>query len=1039
MLCKKNLYLALTAITSFILFFEITTVQAQNNYLPGIIYIKYEGSTQLAKRGGSSLASVKANVRRYMQPYGLQRISPLLTDGQKRKATQIANNMSTQLRGKTDPERFNQVLGSIDQIFFDTNYDALTLASKLSGLPGVEYAEPHYLRVLQFEPNDPEVQSNLELMKFQKAWDISQGSEEVVIAIVDSGVDYTHDDLDSKLWVNQDEIPAAVKSDFDLNNDGIVESLEIKDRLVAINGNFNGDTLVNLEDALHPDSPLMDGIDNDENDFVDDLFGWDFWESGLTNADITSDNNPVGSGSNHGTHVAGIATAEVNNETAIAGTGFDSRFMAIKAGGIPDVPSTPVDESSQIGFGFNGIIYAALNGADVINTSWGSGASSQVEQDLINSIADLGVVLVAAAGNESQDGIIFPAGYRNALAVGSVNHRLGVEKIKTNFSNFGFEVDVFATGNSIRSTVFDDTTGILSGTSMASPAVAGLAGLLKAEHPDWSAPQILMQIRNSSEFIDNVNLSRENKMGHGLIDAERSLGDPLPGVRINSATFTDLGGDKLGIGEPGLLTVEVENVGISTSNLQVVTQSISDGINISDIVKSVGAVAQNSTKIFEIGLEITSNFDIDGPVPAIRITFDENALDYEDRQVVEYDGLLFETVDNNGIKMSISSNGALGFTDPFNQSGGVGFIPRALENGTFVDTRNQLFEGGVILQVGNEIASAVRGTDGDLQRDFTPNEIIDISTEQTTSDLDSRTVYSYQGSTPIRITAQSFGFADPDLSQAVFLRYDIENISRDVAENVRLGLFNDWDVGDFSANQVNFSAEDSLLYVHDISDDSQPFVAVAHMGGIAGALAIENGFTGEEDSLNFNIFDQGDMPGFTDQEKIWALKSDTNNTTSPTADVSTVVASGPYTLQPQNMITAGFIYAWGDNLEELRQVVANARALNLFSVDENGTVTDTEDEGGELIDIPQKTVLHPNFPNPFNPSTQIQFDLGSVSQVTFTVYNILGQQVATLLDSRMAAGTHQIQFDASQLSSGVYLGVLETDNITQTIKMNLIK
>jgi len=1037
MLRNSRFSLALITAISFVIFLEITTVQAQNNYLPGILYIKYQNDTQLKQVKINSEGAVRSKVREFMQAYGLKTVSPFLSDAQKTKATQLAKNNPLQ-RSNINATRFIEEIGRIDRLIFNSNYNAPALAAKLSNLPGVEYAEPHYIRRLHFEPNDPEIQANLELMNFFKAWDISQGSKEVIIAIVDSGVDYKHDDLDSKLWVNQGEVPATAKSDFDQNGDGIVESLEIKERLVTINGNFNGDTLLNLEDALHPDSPLMDGIDNDGNEFVDDLFGWDFWEDGLTNTTITTDNNPVGSGSNHGTHVAGIATAEPNNQTAIAGTGFNSRFMAVKAGGIPDVPGTPVDESAQIGFGFNGMIYAALNGADVINASWGSGASSQVEQDLINAISQqLGVVIVASAGNENQDGVVFPSGYKNVLSIGSVNHRLGVEKDKTNFSNFGFDIDVFATGNRIKSTVFNNETGFLSGTSMASPAVAGLAGLLKAEHPDWSAPQILMQIRNSSEFIDDLNPGFKNKLGHGLIDAERSLGDALPGIRIDSVSFESNTGDKLGIDEPGTLTVSIENVGISTSNLQITAQPLMTGVIISNEITSVGTISQNSTQTLEIGIEITSDFQVNGPNPAVKLTFQDNVLNYEDRRIVEYTELLFETIANNGIKMSVGSDGTLGFLDPFSQAGGVGFIPRVLQNGSFNDTQNQLFEGGVILQVNGQIASAVRGSGSNLQRDFTPIEVIDLITEQATSDLDSRTVYTYQGTTPIRITAQTFSFSDPDLSQAVFVKYDIENISSSVAENVRLGLFNDWDVGDFSSNQIKFSSEDSLMYVQDVSDGSQPFVAVAHMGGIAGALAIENGFTGEEDSLNFSIFDQGDMPGFTDQEKIWSLKSDTNNTSSTIADVSTVVASGPYTLQPQNTITAGFIYAWADNLDELRQVVANARARNLFSVDENGTVTDTEDN--ELVDLPKKTVLHPNFPNPFNPSTQIRFDLSNASEVTFTVYNILGQKVATLVNARMAAGTHQIQFNASQLSSGLYLGVLETGESTQTIKMNLIK
>jgi len=1027
--------IALTGI--FLCFlFRLSDAQTMQNprIVPGVLHIKYQ--TESAGQSNRQPKNVTSRqiITQFMQPYGVTQITPLWNSN-------LENKLRNQIRSgtiqpKANLQEITKELRQIETIYYSSEQDPRLLAAKINTIPGVAYAEPHYMRHLTIDPNDPGIQSNIELMNFPNAWDISQGSKEVVIAIIDSGVDYTHDDLDDNLWVNQAEIPPGVKSDFDTNNDGIVSSSEIKEILINSDSDLNGDGVVNLQDALHPTSALMDGADNDQNNFADDLFGWDFWESGISNNTITSDNDPIGSGSNHGTHVAGIAAAEANNNFGIAGTGFNISYMAVKAGGIPDDPATSIDESAQIGFGFEGIIYAASNSADVINTSWGGGGRSQVEQDIINAVSELGIAVIASAGNSNIEGSIFPAGYTNVLSVGSIDHQPGVEMQKSSFSNFGFDVDVFATGNFIQSTVFDNALGFLSGTSMSSPAVAGLAGLLKAEHPDWTAPQILMQIRNSSEFIDEFNLILTDKMGHGLIDAERALGAPLPGIRITDSEFINQNGSKLGLGEPGIVKVDIENVGASASDLKISVVPIIARINIQTSEISVGAVAQGDSTQIEVGLELDSDFNIAGPDPAIQLIFTDASTGYEDRRVLEYTNLLFDTIDNNASLMSVGSEGTIGFTQPFSQAGGVGFVPRVEESGQLVKTRNQLFEGGLMISVNDEIASAVRGTEDTPDRDFKPEEIFRLEQPGLESDLDGKAVFISNHSSPVRVTAQSFSFTAPELSNVIFLRYDVENLSSTTLENVRIGLFNDWDVGQFDLNTVAFSTPDSLMYVHDVNDDTQPYVTVAHMGEVASTLAIENGFSGVEDSLNFNIFNSGDMPGFSDQEKLWSLNAGTAETSTVVTDVSMVVAAGPFALEQQETVTTGFIYAWGATLDELRSQVANARALNLFEVGDSSVFTDFADE---QVETPRQTKLHPNFPNPFNPSTQIQFDLSRAGDVDLTVYNILGQKVVTLVNQRMTAGTHQIQFDASRLSSGLYLGVLRTGSQMQTIKMNLIK
>jgi len=1027
---KHLSYLFIAFVASFLLF--VNNINAQQTYLPGIIYVKFEESASSTQKL-TFQDKVASNILSFLQQYGGGNIQPFWTPGMEQSYQQLKRKNKRTFVASTNP--FDN-LKRIKKITIDTGYDTRLLATKIASLPGVEFAEPHYVRELHLEPNDPSIQDNMEFMNFFSAWDINSGSEDVVIGIIDSGVDYSNDDLDDNLWVNQDEIPSSIKSTVDGNDDGTVTSTEIKDWLISNNNDFDGSETVDLRDALHSSSPLTDGTDTDGNDFADDIFGWDFWASGTTNNTIEQDNDPVGDGSNHGTHVAGIAAAESDNGFGIAGTSFNARYMPVKAGGIPDDPGTPADESAQIGFGFNGILYAALNGADIINNSWGGPGSSQLQQEIVNSITDLGVVIVASAGNANSEGAIFPAGYENVLSVGSVDFREGQKRTKSSFSNFGFDVDVFATGNLITSTVFNNGVGVLSGTSMSSPAVAGLAALVKSEFPDWSAPQILMQIRNTSTFLDGFNPELRNKMGHGVINARFALENPMPGIRVDSTAFVNSEGNKLGLSEPGKIIMKLENVGISTSNLTLTAQPIVDNLSPSSQEITIGSVSQNETITAEIDFEIGSDFEINGPIPAVRLTFEDAENNYQDRVVIQYEELLFDTIDNNAALMSAGSEGTLGFTDPFQQTGGVGFVPRVMENGEFVNTRNQLFEGGLMIEANGSVVSAVRGTADTPDRDFAPEEIMRLQKPGTTSDLDGRAVFTTDEGPPMRITQHTFSFTDQDLANSVFVRYDVENLDSAPLEDVRIGIFNDWDVGDFSSNIVDFSSPDSLLFVQDDSDNSQPYVGVAHMGEIASAFAIENGFEGAEDSLNFNIFNSGDLPGYADQEKSYSLRADTFKTTAGPTDVSTVVASGPYDIATQTTLTTGFIYSWGNTLDELRQQVASARELNLFDVGESSTFTDVEDE---FIDTPGQTKLHNNFPNPFNPATQIQFDLAQASEVELSIYNILGKKVATLVNGRRTAGTHQIRFDASGLSSGIYLGVLETPNARQTIKLSLVK
>ena len=286
----------------------------------------------------------------------------------------------------------------------------------------------------------------------QASWDYLEenginpgGSSSVVVAVIDTGVDYNHADLKNNIWINTKEIPD-------------------------------------------------NGRDDDNNGYVDDYYG----------VDIISGNGSGMDDHGHGTHVAGIIAAE-NNDIGVVGIAYNTKIMPVKAGS-----ASGVFLSSDIA---NAIIYAFGNGADVINMSFGGGASSVAERDALED-AYSRCVLVAAAGNSSSPNEStdyypiplpsYPGNYKFVLGVMS-SDRNDIESGFTNWDAYRFnnnEYEVYAPGNEILSTIPGDRYASLSGTSMASPVVAAQAALLRSmfNDPDtYPTKFIYGQISGTSE------------------------------------------------------------------------------------------------------------------------------------------------------------------------------------------------------------------------------------------------------------------------------------------------------------------------------------------------------------------------------------------------------------------------------------------------------------------------------------------------------------------------------------------------------------
>lgn len=234
---------------------------------------------------------------------------------------------------------------------------------------------------------------------------------------------------------------------------------------------------------------------------------------------INGDNDPQDD-HGHGTHVAGIAAARTNNGTGVAGLSWGARIMPVKV--LNDYGRGEYEDIA------NGIIYAASNGADIINLSLGGSASSSVLEDAVEYAYDLGCVVVAAAGNNNSS-VSYPARYPEVIAVAATDS----SDRRASFSNHGPEVDVAAPGVNIRSTYWwgGSTYERLNGTSQASPHVAGLAALIWSVSPGLNNVQVESIIKQTADDLGAAD--RDNYYGFGRINARRALEATAPSLAIS--------------------------------------------------------------------------------------------------------------------------------------------------------------------------------------------------------------------------------------------------------------------------------------------------------------------------------------------------------------------------------------------------------------------------------------------------------------------------------------------------------------------------
>jgi subtilisin family serine protease len=439
-------------------------------YVPGEVIVKLK-DRQVNGSGPLSLQDTtghQATLLRLASDYGLANKGPVFDGAHQRlkyeKSSQGQTSRKIGILSSAGPKTAaGQSIDSelLQFYLLKTDEDVPGVCAKLRGDPDVEYAQPNYIYERCGKPNDPEFADQYahQLIQMSEAWDISTGSHDIVVAVLDTGVDVNHPDLKDNIWINEDEIP---------NNE----------------------------------------IDDDNNGYIDDIYGWNFEDD--TN-DVIPEVGGYYTDSNHGTQVSGVIAGVGNNEIGVCGVNWQSSIMVLRFGLTSAEVATALD-------------YAAVNGANITNMSFGAYDFDQEEDILVRTAIDNafahGILLVASAGNEDTTMPLYPAAYYNVIAVSSTNG----EDIKTGHSNFGHWVDIAAPGTDIVTTDLEDKYIATAGTSFSGPYVAAVGALVLAHRPELTHIEVRAILENTTDPVYYGALDPDyGYVGTGRVNAYTAL------------------------------------------------------------------------------------------------------------------------------------------------------------------------------------------------------------------------------------------------------------------------------------------------------------------------------------------------------------------------------------------------------------------------------------------------------------------------------------------------------------------------------------
>lgn len=844
---------------------------------------------------------------------------------------------------------------------YDNNIDPLYLSKKLTNFSEIEYAEPLYIRKIYKVPSDPKInqQYYLNKVKVFESWDLLPSDiDTIIVGIVDTGIDYEHPDLAQNIFINIGEVG--------------LDSLGREKR--------------------------YNGIDDDNNGYIDDYYGWDF-----PNND--NDPKPV---NGHGTHVAGIIGAVADNDTGGCGIVPKVKLLACK--------SSPDNNSNIILLGYQAIFYAAVMGAKVINCSWGSTGYSNFEQEIINYVNQLGCCVVSAAGNNSSFQDFYPASYDGVLSISALDSN----DVKAVFSNYSIKVDVSAPGVEIFSTVPGNTYAAWDGTSMASPIASGVLALVRQKFQSFNPKQYYEILKRTSDDIYSINKSFVGLLGGGRVNALNALSinpDSLKGILLKEVIVANP--LSLIYGEsytPIEVFIKLENVLSKLKDVsiklrkdsQYIQKILVDSIYLGDFESGEIKLSKDSLVFF-----LSDNVPYDHNLILFLDIYSENKKigKYPTQLVVKHS---YRTMRANNISVTFNSRGNFGYNDFPNNNQGEGF--------SFRKSNSILFEGALMVGVPSDKISDVARNNGNQNQAFTPTTFFnDYFVTDTNHNISRHYRFGYgnfkdlkdsildSSFVGVNISQLVYQFLGPEDSNFIIVKYDVKNISQNDYDSVYFGLFFDWDISlAGQKDETRFDLLNRFAYAYSLENDTLPFVGTQLLSPLPlNFYPIENDGRGE-DSLG--IYD-----GYSLIEKLKTLSKGIVRKKTRATDISHVISAGPFVLKKGETQPIIFSIFAGKDLLELRQSSLNS----LIKAIEFGLIEDNKASY-------QSTLNWILFPNVFEDEVNIVVSPVLDEEVELIIFDTMGR-VMSFLKTRVYINRENLfTFNTSDFAHGIYLFCLRT-------------
>jgi serine protease len=813
-----------------------------------------------------------------------------------------------------------------------------------------EYVEPYFIPKAEFTPNDPQAtsSSSYHIYKIAAAsvsgtsgWDISTGSSTMVVGITDTGVELNHPDLTNQIAYNT--------------------------------------------------ADPINGTDDDNDGFIDNYRGWDVG---------VNDNDPSWQANAHGVHVSGCASAQVNNSTGVAGSGFNCKFLPVK---ISDASGTLVGS-------YQGITYAADHGCKVINCSWGGTGGGAFGQNIIDyATNNRDAAVVCAAGNNGVDQAFYPAAYDRVMSVASTSSTDG----KSSFSNFNYTVDVSSPGSSINSTWSGNSYTNSSGTSMASPVAAGALAIVRAYNPTYTATQAIRRLMETSDNHYSVagNGVYADKLGYGRVNLYKALTDPAaPSVMFLNRAVTDNNDNAFVINDTLRIRGDFTNYLAPAANVTATLSVVSGGtfVTLIDATTTIGALGTlatgtNNSDPFQVSINpnAPANQQI---VFRVTVTDGSWSRNFFFTETVNVD---YINVTVNDVWTTITSRGLIGYNQDQQQQG-LGFNYQ--QNGSL------LYEAGLMIGIPGKVSDVVRGTGTTPDTDFASQQAVRQVIPTVASDFDLTGRFSdapsATGAIPVTVNHHAYAWSQAPHTKYVIVEYVIRNTGTVTLTNLHAGIFADWDIDatTYGDNKADYDATNKMGYVyHTAANGFYCGIKLLTTTAPPVHYAIDNvnGGNGGVDMFN----------GFDNTEKFTTLSTNrvqAGNTLSTGNDVIDVMSSGPFTIAPGDSVIVAFALIAGDNLADIQNSAVNAQINYDNQVPLNVAQINTSNSGAQI------------FPNPTNGTTEIRYTQPQNGAVNLSVLDASGRLVSTLATGNQAAGNYNVQFDAANVPAGIYLCRIET-------------